>query len=85
MTLVNRLAESTHAIVITAFGERLPWGRGYVVHFKVQSEGAAATATRMNQTIEMLIRQKPEQYLWSYPRYKVPRGASEPPGYQHET
>jgi KDO2-lipid IV(A) lauroyltransferase len=85
MTLVNRLAESTHAVVVTAFGERLPWGRGYAVHFEVQPDGAATTTVQMNQTIEALIRKKPEQYLWSYPRYKVPRGASEPPSDQYET
>lgn len=79
MTLVNRLAASTDAVVVTAFGERLPWGRGYVVHFEVQPEGTASTSERMNAAIEGLIRRKPDQYLWSYPRWKVPRGAPQPP------
>ncbi|WP_109014959.1 lysophospholipid acyltransferase family protein [Novimethylophilus kurashikiensis] len=79
MTLVNRLAASTDAVVVTAFGERLPWGRGYIVHFEVQPEGTASTSERMNGAIEDLIRRKPDQYLWSYPRWKVPRGAPKPP------
>ena len=35
-------------------------------------------ATRMNRGLERLVRDKPEQYLWGYKRYKVPAGV-EPP------
>jgi KDO2-lipid IV(A) lauroyltransferase len=34
---------------------------------------------QLNAALEKLIRQHPEQYLWSYNRYKVPRGANPPP------
>lgn len=82
MTLVGRLASSSGATVLMAFGERLPFGRGYKLWIRPfagdwSSEPAAAAAS-LNREIEALVRQKPEQYLWSYNRYKSPRGA-EPP------
>jgi KDO2-lipid IV(A) lauroyltransferase len=33
----------------------------------------------LNRAIEAEVRRCPEQYLWSYFRYKVPRGAEAPP------
>jgi KDO2-lipid IV(A) lauroyltransferase len=33
-----------------------------------------AAASFINAAIESLVRRKPEQYLWSYNRYKVPKG-----------
>lgn len=79
MTLVSRLANSTNATVVTAFGERLPYGKGYIVHFEALPAGTAATPAMLNATIETVVRRNPEQYLWSYPRYKVPRGVPKPP------
>jgi len=32
-------------------------------------------ATLINQAMETLIRRFPEQYLWSYNRYKIPADA----------
>ena len=37
-------------------------------------------ARLMNRRIEEIVRRLPEQYAWSYNRYKVPRGALPPPG-----
>jgi KDO2-lipid IV(A) lauroyltransferase len=34
----------------------------------------AQAATQINRAMEMLILQKPEQYLWGYARYKKPKG-----------
>ena len=76
MTLAHRLAQSTGAKVLMAFGERLSWGRGYVMH--IQPLDADPTPEAINKAIEQLIRQKPEQYLWSYPRHRKPKGV-EPP------
>ncbi len=73
MTLVSRLAEKTGATVLIAFGERLPWGRGYIVHVDVVPEGAINTAAGLNAVIEKQVRTCPEQYLWSYPRHKARR------------
>lgn len=73
MTLASKLSEKTGATVIMAFGERLENGQGYKIHLtKLDS---IATASLLNQAIEQQIRQKPEQYLWRYNRYKTRRHA----------
>lgn len=73
MTLAGKLAEKTGATVIMAFGERLTDGQGYRIHLtKVES---IATPDLLNQAIEQQIKQKPEQYLWRYNRYKTRRHA----------
>lgn len=76
MTLASRLAEATNATVLLAFGERLPRGRGYVIHFEPLQEKPEPVA--INAAIEKLVRRNPEQYLWSYPRHRVPRGETPP-------
>lgn len=73
MTLAGKLAEKTGATVIMAFGERLAQGQGYKIH--LTAIDSIATATQLNQAIEQQVRQKPEQYLWRYHRYKVRRHA----------
>lgn len=77
MTLVDRLARSTGATILMAFGERLPWGRGFVIHIEPYTSSPDPQA--MNQAIEQLIKREPAQYLWSYPRHKPPRGIAPPP------
>ena len=37
-----------------------------------------AQAEAVNRALERQVRQCPQQYLWGYNRYKVPRGS--PPG-----
>ncbi len=80
MALASRLRDATDAAVILAFCERLPRAAGYRIHLTAMPEREAGeTAARhLNRALEALIRQKPEQYLWSYNRYKVPPGV-EPP------
>ncbi|MCL5741483.1 MAG: lysophospholipid acyltransferase family protein [Betaproteobacteria bacterium] len=77
MTLAVRLAQQTSAAVLLARCERLPWGRGFVTHFEPLSapldERLDAAVLQINQAMEHLIRQCPEQYLWGYARYKQPR------------
>ena len=69
MSLASKLAEKTGATVIMAFGERLAHGAGYALHLrKVDS---IATPALLNNAIEQQIAQKPDQYLWSYNRYKI--------------
>lgn len=78
MTLVRRLQEKSGAVVIMAFAERLPRGRGYrlFVH-EVPTEHFDETA--LNCAVEEEVRRCPAQYLWGYNRYKVPAGAEPPP------
>ena len=82
VTLAARLTEAGAASLLT-WGERLPGGRGYRVHFQPpQTPLAGATVDRaqqINSEIELLIRQCPAQYLWGYNRYKRPGGAEPPP------
>lgn len=80
MTLSARLARTERTTVLLAWGERLPRGRGYVIHLRALPHGLpddpVAAATRVNQDMETLIRECPEQYLWGYARYKTPREAA---------
>jgi len=82
MTLAVRLAQQTGATVVLARCERLPWGRGYVTHFEPLpqplSDQMDQAVLQINQAMEHLIRQCPEQYLWGYGRYKQPRGEAAP-------
>jgi KDO2-lipid IV(A) lauroyltransferase len=86
MTLAARLAAQTGASVVLAWGERLPWGRGYTVHVSAMaaplSMDTAVAVNQLNGEMERLIRRCPSQYLWGYARYKAPRsaGASEVAG-----
>jgi KDO2-lipid IV(A) lauroyltransferase len=78
MTLVRRLQQSTGAAVIMAFSERLPAGSGYRLHLEeIATDGLDEAA--LNRAVEAQVRRRPEQYLWSYNRYKVPAGADAPP------
>lgn len=77
MTLSVRLAQQTGAAVLMAWGERLAWGQGYRVHVQPLAMALPADAAQaagvINQALEALIRQCPQQYLWGYARYKQPR------------
>jgi KDO2-lipid IV(A) lauroyltransferase len=80
MTLGARLAQQTGATVLLAWSERLSWGRGYALHFREMtsplSEHLDTAVAQINQEMERLIRECPQQYLWGYARYKQPRQES---------
>ena len=82
MTLGARLSEVRDVSVLFVFGERLPGGRGFHVHFVAPPLPITGTveerAAAINRCIEELIRRCPEQYLWGYNRYKRPAGAPAP-------
>ncbi|MDH2915982.1 MAG: lysophospholipid acyltransferase family protein [Gallionella sp.] len=79
MTLVGRLIEAGGAVVVMCHSERLPRGEGYALHFSPMSFAATASIPKqMNTALEAVIRDHPDQYLWSYNRYKVPHGALPP-------
>ena len=77
MTLAVRLQRATGAAVIMVFAERLPGGRGYHLHFE-ELPTAQFDEAALNRAVETQVRRRPEQYLWSYNRYKVPAGAPAP-------
>jgi len=78
MTLAVRLQRATGAAVIMVFAERLPGGRGYHLHFE-ELPTAQFDEAALNRAVEAQVRRRPEQYLWSYNRYKTPAGADAPP------
>lgn len=77
MTLSVRLARQPNTTPLLAWGERLSWGRGYVVHLRPMPHTLSANTdtavAQINHAMETLIRECPEQYLWGYARYKTPR------------
>jgi KDO2-lipid IV(A) lauroyltransferase len=79
-TLIARLVQTTGASMVLAFAERLPSGAGFRLHLRPGSPGIhdpdllAATAS-LNCDIEGLVRERPEQYVWSYKRFRI-----RPPG-----
>lgn len=79
MTLAARLAESSSATVLIAYSERLAHGKGYVIHVEpLPLDFAAPVPQQINAALERTIRVCPAQYLWSYNRYKIPRGVRAP-------
>ena len=77
MTLAARLVQQTGAAIVLVRCERLPWGRGFVLHAdsprQPLAENLAEAVAQINQEMERLIRACPDQYLWGYGRYKQPR------------
>lgn len=80
MTLSARLAHSSGARILLMWGERLPWGRGYVIRVRPfdstvtepLSNDVEVAAAQMNRAMEAVVLECPSQYLWSYNRYKSP-------------
>jgi len=85
MTLPAKLAQlGGNAAIVLTYAERLPRGRGFLLHF-VPFTGSldgdnAAQARAINAAMEQLIAGCPAQYYWSYNRYKVPAGVAAPAG-----
>ncbi|MDH5631711.1 MAG: lysophospholipid acyltransferase family protein [Gammaproteobacteria bacterium] len=76
MVLLSRLANKTGAVVLCAWAERLSFGRGYIIHLKetdklVTDSNVSASLASLNYHVEQCIRQKPEQYLWCYKRFRT--------------
>ena len=75
MTLSGRLAQSSGAAVLLACAERLPKGQGYVLRIEpLTLDFTQPVPLQINQALEKVIARAPAQYLWSYNRYKVPKG-----------
>ena len=85
MVLLPRLAHKCKPVVLYSYAERLSWGRGFCLHFVPASEQLASAdlhtaATSLNQGLEQEICKMPEQYWWSYQRFRR-RPDGEPPLY----
>lgn len=83
MTLAAKLAQVKGVQALFFCGERLPDGRGFVLHIEpLQGElngDKQHDARVVNQNVEYWIRRFPRQYLFMYNRYKHPAGAPERP------
>ncbi len=74
-SLVSRLAARTGALIVFTYAERLPHARGYRMHFhpapaEVDADDRITAATALNRGVEELVRRLPEQYWWSYRRFR---------------
>lgn len=83
MVLLGRLARKTGAAVFFGYSERLPGTQGYRLRFIPAPQGIdsadpqQATAA-LNQAVETLVRSCPQQYQWSYRRFRTrPPGAAD--------
>jgi KDO2-lipid IV(A) lauroyltransferase len=68
-------------VAFLVMGRRLPRGRGFemrILPLAAALPGESPTR-RVNRALEEAIRERPEQYMWSYNRYKRPHGAPPPP------
>ncbi|MGA9032787.1 MAG: lysophospholipid acyltransferase family protein [Sulfuricaulis sp.] len=76
MVLLSRLALKTGAPVIFGYAERLPYGRGYHLHFlpapsDINHGDIESSAATVNAMVEKCVRAAPEQYQWVYKRFRV--------------
>ena len=74
-TLIAKLGEKSGAPIYFMVAERLPKGSGFHLHFvkaneTLKSKNLEEAATAMNQGVSDLITQFPEQYEWSYKRFR---------------
>jgi KDO2-lipid IV(A) lauroyltransferase len=80
MTLPAKLHQMTGAAIILSYAQRLPKGAGFAIRFVLfegQLDGTPEQqASSINSSMEKLIACCPEQYFWSYNRYKSPPGAA---------
>ena len=85
ITATHHLARMSGAVVIPFFHRRLPDGRGYALRLGAPLEGVPgadvlADTAHVNASIEQMVREAPEQYLWVHKRFKTrPEGL--PPVY----
>ena len=74
MTLISRFANKTDAKVFIAYSKRLAQGGGYEIHFaplnKMKVDSLKESVTYLNNEMEKCIREIPEQYQWSYKRFR---------------
>lgn len=76
MTLAGRLQEASGAKLLMSWVVRLPHGKGFELHFEpLEIDPEESVVKQLNRAQEKIIRTCPEQYLWSYNRYKAPPGS----------
>lgn len=76
VTTLSRIAQTTNSAVVPCITRLLPQGRGIEVRLyppfqNFPTDDPDADARRMNSEIENWVREMPEQYMWSYRRFKT--------------
>lgn len=84
MLLINRLVRKTGAKIVIGYAERLPAGKGYHIHYCPAPEGLGdddpqRAARLLNEGLESVIRECPDQYQWSYKRFRAQPGDGRSP------
>jgi len=75
MTLLAKIAKKNDLQVLIFWAKRLPRGEGYELNLEpidlnINGDTLEGQVASMNQCVETLIRKMPEQYMWSYKRFK---------------
>lgn len=84
-TLPVRLANRHQTPTVMFTAKRKALGSGWIVNAKRLapfSDDPTIAATELNNAIEAAVLVAPEQFIWSYNRYKHPAGADLPPSNQ---
>ena len=86
MTLLSRLSRKFNSEIIFCYAERLPGRSGFHIHFStapkdIHHSDPSRSATSLNNGVEQCIRALPEQYQWSYKRFRS-RSQGEPDFYK---
>ncbi|HEY6010893.1 MAG TPA: lysophospholipid acyltransferase family protein, partial [Nitrospirota bacterium] len=86
VTAFSRMAKVTNAVVIPCITRALPGGQGYETRLyppleNFPTDDPVEDARRMNREIEQWVREMPEQYMWTYRRFKT-RPNNEPSLYR---
>lgn len=79
MTIAARLIAQTRPLIVMARCERLGlWQGGYRLVLQELTLDArsdpSALVRQINEAVQQQIHACPQQYMWGYARYKVPRG-----------
>lgn len=74
--MLGKFTQMTNAVVVPCRVSVKPWGMGYELSLGEAIDNFASgddikDTTRMNQIIEQMIEQKPEQYFWVHKRFKT--------------
>lgn len=83
MTLVATLARRTGAAVICCYAQRLPHNGGFEIRLlpadgEVAHENPQVAARALNRSVERCVLECPEQYQWSYKRFRKQPDGSRP-------
>ncbi|HHQ68710.1 MAG TPA: lipid A biosynthesis acyltransferase [Halothiobacillaceae bacterium] len=75
LTLIRSLVRKTNAAVFVGYAERMPDSSGFIIRFRPASQPVGdadviTALTALNQEVEQSVRACPEQYQWTYPRFR---------------